>query len=313
MNKFIFFLLYDMIILVICMDKYVYLLDTKEDFIKEENISKLIKDYPGYEVIKFDSLETNERPLEELNTLNFLVEHKLIIINNCNIDDDLIKYIDNPNKDNILLIITGKLDKKIEKQIGNKVNVLKNNIDIKDVVTSKLEDYKMDNFTINYLISYCMNDNDKILTELDKLKAYKLEEKVITKEDIDILVEKSISNNIFDLSDAIMKKDKKSSIEIYNNIINKGTDTASIIGLISGTYILYLQCKILSRDGKNKDSIAEYLGIHPYRVSLALEQSTRYSKDDLTSIIKSLFNLDYQFKIGNGTLEDNFKQFIINL
>ena len=295
------------------MEKYVYLLETKEDFIKEENISSLIKKYPDYEVVKYDDLESNEQPLEELNTLNFLVEHKLIIINNCNIDNDLVKYIENPNKDNILLIITDKLDKKLDKSISSNVTKLKNNLDIKDVVSSKLEDYKMDNFTINYLINYCMNDNDKILTELEKLKAYKLEEKEITKEDIDILVEKTISNNIFDLSDAIMRKDKKSSIEIYNNIISKGTDTASIIGLISGTYILYLQCKILFKDGKNKDSIAEYLGIHPYRVSLALEQSTRYSKEDLSSIIKSLFNLDYQFKIGNGTLEDNFKQFIINL
>ena len=158
-----------------------------------------------------------------------------------------------------------------------------------------------------------MNDNDKIITELEKLKAYKLEEKEITKDDIDLLVEKTISNNIFDLSDAIIKKDKRNSIEIYNNIINKGTDTASIIGLVGSTYILYLQCKILFKDGKNKDSIAEYLGIHPYRVSLALEQSTRYSREDLMNILKELFNLDYQFKIGNGSLEDNFKQFIINL
>ena len=62
------------------MEKYVYLLETKEDFIKEENISSLIKKYPDYEVVKYDDLESNEQPLEELNTLNFLVEHKLIII-----------------------------------------------------------------------------------------------------------------------------------------------------------------------------------------------------------------------------------------
>ena len=295
------------------MDKYVYLLETKEDFVKGQVINNIISKYKDYEVIKFTDLETNESPLEELNTMNFLVEHKLVIIDNATIDDDLIKYIDNPNKDNILVIITDKLDKKIDKEIGSKVNKLKSEINIKDVINDNLEDYKMDNFTISYLINYCMNDNDKIITELEKLKAYKLEEKEITKDDIDLLVEKTISNNIFDLSDAIIKKDKRNSIEIYNNIINKGTDTASIIGLVGSTYILYLQCKILFKDGKNKDSIAEYLGIHPYRVSLALEQSTRYSREDLMNILKELFNLDYQFKIGNGSLEDNFKQFIINL
>ena len=295
------------------MDKYVYILETKEDFVKGQVINNIISKYKEYEVIKFTDLETNESPLEELNTMNFLVEHKLVIIDNATIDDDLIKYIDNPNKDNILVIITDKLDKKIDKEIGSKVNKLKSEINIKDVINDNLEDYKMDNFTISYLINYCMNDNDKIITELEKLKAYKLEEKEITKDDIDLLVEKTISNNIFDLSDAIIKKDKRNSIEIYNNIINKGTDTASIIGLVGSTYILYLQCKILFKDGKNKDSIAEYLGIHPYRVSLALEQSTRYSREDLMNILKELFNLDYQFKIGNGSLEDNFKQFIINL
>ncbi len=295
------------------MDKYVYLLETKEDFVKGQVINNIISKYKDYEVIRFTDLDTNESPLEELNTMNFLVEHKLVIIDNATMDDDLIKYIDNPNKDNILVIITDKLDKKIEKEIGSKINKLKSEINIKDVINDNLDDYKMDNFTISYLINYCMNDNDKIITELEKLKAYKLEEKEITKDDIDLLVEKTISNNIFDLSDAIIKKDKRNSIEIYNNIINKGTDTASIIGLVGSTYILYLQCKILFKDGKNKDSIAEYLGIHPYRVSLALEQSTRYSREDLMNILKELFNLDYQFKIGNGSLEDNFKQFIINL
>ena len=62
------------------MAKYVYLLETTEDFIKTETINDLVSKYKDYEVVKYDDLDSNEEPLEALNTLNFLVEHKLYII-----------------------------------------------------------------------------------------------------------------------------------------------------------------------------------------------------------------------------------------
>ena len=90
------------------------------------------------------------------------------------------RYLNNPSKDNILILICDKLDarKKLVKLIDKKY-ILGGEVSIEDLIHKNLEDYKMDYKTTNYLIDYCDKDNEKILNELEKLKCYKLKEKAV--------------------------------------------------------------------------------------------------------------------------------------
>ena len=171
----------------------------------------------------------------------------------------------------------------------------------------------MDFKTIKYLISYCDNDNERILNELEKLKCYKLEEKEITINDIDEAVIKLTGDNIFNLIDAIVAKNKSRAYSITQELINKGEDISKIIIMTSDQFRLMYQVKSLLKEGYNQESIASKLKIHPYRVKLAIEKGYNYSSKTLLSNLDYFFNLDYMIKSGNNNPKLVFELFLANL
>ena len=182
------------------MDNYLILTNDKitlEDVIsKIKNKNNLTND----SVIRFDLQEnTVDQVIEELNTYSFLVDKKIVVVSSTETilndkksikdEEKLIKYIDNINPLNSLILIANKIDerKKLVKSIKAKFIVVNNNISIIDKIKDSLEDYNMDNKTINYLIKYLNNDNERIINELKKLKMYKLDTKIITIDDINAI------------------------------------------------------------------------------------------------------------------------------
>ena len=128
----------------------------------------------------------------------------------------------------------------------------------------------MDFKTINYLIGYLNNDNQRIITELRKLKMYKYDEKVITIPDIDEIVLKEFDDNVFSLIDSIVKKNIKKSFEIYEELTSRGEDINKIVIMTTDQFRLIYKVKLLINEGKSKDMITSILKIHPYRVKLAM-------------------------------------------
>ena len=110
-----------------------------------------------------------EKPLEDLDTYSLLSNKKTIIINNIelikkdesqNNIDHLLKYLDNPSNDNLLIITANKIDSKstILKKIKEKTTYIKPEYKSEDIIKNYLKDYKISNVDINYLIELC-NDN----------------------------------------------------------------------------------------------------------------------------------------------------------
>ena len=72
-----------------------------------------------------------------------------------------------------------------------------------------------------------------------------------------ISFEYAFSSNIFDLIEAIIKKDKKRSLTIYNDIVNYGEEVFKIMISLANQIRLLLQVKILEKE--NDTDIAEQL------------------------------------------------------
>ena len=224
-------------------------------------------------------------------------------------------YINNPNPLNILIIICDKLDerKKINKLLKEKCTVIESNLSIEDKIKKELEDYKMDFKTINYLIGYLNNDNQRIITELRKLKMYKYDEKVITIPDIDEIVLKEFDDNVFSLIDSIVKKNIKKSFEIYEELTSRGEDINKIVIMTTDQFRLIYKVKLLINEGKSKDMITSILKIHPYRVKLAMEASYNFTNMELIRYIKTLGQIDINTKMGVSPNNYGFDLFLLNL
>lgn len=279
-------------------------------------------------IIKYDLLETPiSVAIEDLDTYNFLSSNKVVICDNAYFltsskpksaishnEEELERYLKNPSSDNILILICDKIDsrKKIVKLVDKKY-ILGGEVSIDDLVKERLNDYKMDFKTIRYLIDYCDNDNERILNELEKLKCYKLKEKIITIDDINEVVIKLTGDNIFDLIDSIVSKNRNKAYRITQDLINRGEDISKIIIMVSDQFRLMYQVKSFLKQGLTQDRIASELKIHPYRVKLAIEKGYNYSSKLLLTNLEYFADLDYMIKTGSNNPKLCFELFLANL
>ena len=142
--------------------------------------------------------------------------------------------------------------------------------------------------------------------------ALKNETGEITKNDIDLVVIKKIDNNIFELIDAIISKNKNKSLEIYQNMINYGEDVFKIFVSLANQIRLIYQVKIL-KDLDN-DSICEKLNLkNPKQVMALRYKITKYTSRELLDYLHKLSIMDEELKTGKSIDKIVFPVFIASL
>lgn len=274
-----------------------------EDLLINNEIKKIIKENNiNNESISTYDLEIDalKNALIDINTISLFESTKCIICKNLtNVTDlsDLKEYL-KVNTSNILIFImkTPKDNKEIYNLIKNKIDLSK--IDINKYIENELKDYKINSSSINLLINNCNNNFNRITNEIKKLKMYKYEEKVISNDDINLLVKKDLQNNIFDLINYINKKDKKNAYKVYNELIQNNEIPIKILVTLANNYRLIYQVKILSEE-KSDNEIMDILSIkNEKRLFVLKKQSYNFTTNRLIYIIKQLASTDLSIKSG---------------
>ena len=247
--------------------------------------------------------------LNEANTLSLIPSKKVILVYNAdsifqNQDEELIKYLHNYNKDVYIIFITEKSDsrKKIYKEFekNSKIIILSDNDNYPIEYIKKYlsdNDYKMDNSLIDYFLSRTKNNIDNIKNELDKLFLYKIDNKIITKEDIDKLTYNNEDNIIYEFTNAILERNNNKAISMYHNFILDNTSIDYLLVSIYNSYKTLYQVKVLNKN-KSISDIAKIIGKKEYFVKKTLERSMDYTEDELLDIIKYLSHVDRDYKKG---------------
>lgn len=311
--------------------KTIYLIQSCDYISIKESINTILKDNNLNEdnLIKYDLNEVSlDRVLEDLDTYSFLVDRKVVVCDNVSFlttsksksdsNDDidkLTKYIHSPSLDNILIIICSNLDgkKNIVKLLKEKSEVIESDVSIIKIIKNRLNGFKMEDYVINYFIEYCGHDNEKILNELDKLMCYKMNDKSITYDDIDSIVLKSFNDNVFSLIDAIMSRNRKKAINLYQELLKNGEDINKILSLLCDQFRMIYNGKILLKEyNNNYKEVAEVLGIHPYRFQKSIDGSYNYSNSDILKYLSLLDDIEIGIKSGKSTISA-FEVFIYSL
>lgn len=294
-----------------------YLIYGVDKYLIDKEIDKIIKKnkIDNNSIIKYSLNEDNiDNILEDANTFNLFSDTKLIIVNDANIftssndilTDKIINYLNNYNDKSYLVftLLSDKIDnrKKITKVMSDKGNVI--DLNKKDVDTNYIISYLKENgYQINMsdarmILNKVGNNLFSINNELDKLMLFKLEDKVIDKNSIDLLINENIDSSLFALVDSITNKDKDKMLKLYHECLLE-SDPIMIINMLANKYILLYQVKRLISDGYSDDKIAKELEVHPYPVKLARNMCYSYSVKEILDIILKLANLDKDIKLGN--------------
>lgn len=303
-----------------------YLLVYDNYYLFQEKLKDIISStkFENASITNYDLEEEDlYNALLDLDTYSFLTEQKVIIIKNINLLEDnqdtkhLLKYLDNPNNDNLLILTTTKFNatKKINKELKKKTNYIKLETDLNKEIKNILQGYEVEAGVITKLIEYSNNNIDIIKSECDKLKQYKFDTKKITKEDVETIVIKHIGEStqiVFDLIKDIAIKDKKRAIIKYEKLKKYNVDGIALIGLLESQLRLMIQIIMFSEKNYSNKDIATTLNIHPYRIEKTKELLRYSNKKDVCNMIKNLSNIDYKIKSGQIDNKDAIFMYIIN-
>lgn len=276
------------------------------------------------QLIKYDlELSSLYDVIEELDTCNFLSSCKVVVCYNCiflegEVNKEveyLSKYLNN-SSDNYLILVASKLSvKKAIKKFLENLEVIDSNLSSEVLIKSRLKDFYMDNKTIKYFAEYCLYNNEKIINELDKLMIYKYDDndKNISINDINKIVSKDYDENIFDLVNAIAKRDKIKVFDVYYRIVKNDKDILTLLGSISSQIRILYCVKLLKDDKFNVNEISEMLNIKFRAAAIALENCGNFSYKKLIILLNNLSELDYVLKSNDVSSSLAFEMFLLNI
>lgn len=287
---------------------------------KEINKIKQKKKIDDLNVSIFDlNVNTIKDMIDDANTYSLFGEEKVILGENAlfltgkeSNPEDIVfleEYIQNPNPNTIIIltVLDEKLDerKKIVKELKKKFEIKEcKEMNESSFVRDELEDYKMDEKTIRLFTDRVGSDFKSLSNELEKLKLYKTDEKIITEEDVYALTTKNLSLDLFEFIDNILYHHKEKALETLKELLKRNTEPIAIIVMLSNQIRIMYNSKELRSRGYMESDIAKTLEIHPYRVKKALEKSYQYSSETLLNYLEKLADLDVQIK--KGTMNKDF-------
>lgn len=312
-----------------------YLIYGLENYLIDEKIKEIIdkSKVDSDNVISYDLNEDSIMSvLIEASTVGMFSDKKILIVNNSNFLcankslsenelEELNKYISNPFEEVIFIFVVReeKLDqrKKITKSLSKICKTYECN---------KIDNYNMNNYLSNYIrdkgysissdsvdliISKVGYELSNIINELDKLFIYKDTDKKIIKEDIENVITKNIEKNIFELTNAIVNRNKDRIMSIYNDLILAKEDPIKLLVTLSNQFRLILQVKLMRQSGFSEKEIVTTLKEHPYRINLAMKSS--FEIEDLKKKLVKLSELDYRIVTGEVDKFFGFEMFLLEI
>lgn len=305
-----------------------YLIEGNDYISVNNKISEIIKknDFSDASISKYDLSEgLLDDALEDLNTYGLFSDKKIVIINNfdkmdplLNNIEELLKYVKNSSSLNLLFVVSDKYDdrKKIIKDLKKKMEFIKISTDPVEFTKSCLEGYKIENGVINLLVNNTLGDVTRLYNECNKLKTYKINDKYISKDDVDELSFKKLGDSTeitFQFSRALAEKDKKSALILYQELLNYKIEPLSIIGLLASQFRIMYQVKSLEEKNMRNDEIASSLKEKPYRITKTRELTRYYSKKEILDLMIKLEDIDLKIKTTSVDANTLVQLFILNI
>lgn len=309
-----------------------YILYGENGVMLDNYIEELMKSKDISDKIVYDYNESNIKDvIEECSYNDLFGSKKMVVLDNSvfltsksSLEDKAFdSYISAPNENTVLVfkVICEKLDerKKLVKDLKSKSIVKEfkdlDKTNINGYINSYFTNlgYKIDYNAVSEIISRIGETRRVLYSELEKLELYKIEDKHITIEDVKKVVTKYEEDNIFKLVDAVIQRNKKLIFNTYKKLVSDKEEPAVIISLLANNIMLILECSILTNEGMSSKDIASKLKEHPYRVSLAINNSYKVKKEELIDNLNKLAELDYQIKTGEVDRFKGLEAYFINL
>lgn len=298
----------------------VYLLGGEEKYLLAQYKQKLVEslidtsDSINYGVFKGD----NSKPdsiVEFGNTMPFFADRRVLLVEGSDFfkkgNDDIAAFLDNIPDTTIVIFVEDNIDKrnklyKLVSKIGkvalfstpNEKTLL---VWLKSLFTK--DNIKVEDAAIYRLIEGVGSDMSNLYNEAEKLKCYCIDKGMVSVKDVDDLCISQAEGKIFDMMDALSKRDKDTTVKLYDDLIVLREPYMRILYLITRQFNILLKCKLAVENGKEGSQIASVIKIPPFTVKKYINQSAGYTYSELLQRVNWCQETDSNIK--SGKMRDN--------
>lgn len=287
----------------------VYIIHGDDDYLIEQSISDIRNKLEELEPeLEYSSYYSDSSKITEIldiaNSLGLFSKKKLVVIKQCeklhkSDTEYLLNYVNNPNKQTILVLIFENLKNfKIEPS----ENLISVNIpsDPKNIILTVKKEaenqgYIIKNDAIQKLIELVGENLIDLIGEIKKL-AINQSNGEIEKSDVENYITKSSYNDVFELVNAVCNKDKKLALKVLKDLEDIGEEPISVINRISWRIRSVWQVKELLDKKVSKEQILKELKISSGNLYYIQKQVNNFTYDELKKALNSIYNADIKLK-----------------
>ena len=297
--------------------KPVYLFEGEEAYFRERGEAMLKARFlqePTLDYVSFDGANLKGDKLTELadalNAFPFMSEKRIVRVlelypTEKEYETYLKELFENPPTSGMLIIVNTAKPKTGGVVLSKKPNVTHVDCGRSDeetikrwiYLTCKKESVYADGVTCGKLAAYCTLDMARIAKETEKLLCYCQAEKIerLTDEIVDRLVYPDAEYKIYELTNALARKNYSAFMKILGELSVKGYNELSLLStLVSYFKSLYETSVSKGSDGE----IASALGLKEYAVKKNREQAAKFQKGELLGVYENVYRAIGDIKSG---------------
>ncbi|MBR1693009.1 MAG: DNA polymerase III subunit delta [Lachnospiraceae bacterium] len=294
---------------------HVYLLCGQEDYLRNQYKNKLkaalLGDGDQMNLSVYEGSGTNPLQVIDLaQTMPFLSDRRVMILENTGFfkgsQEALAAYMKEIPEFTYFVFAEKEVDKRSRMYKAVKENGHIAEFEEQDEATLRKwiagrvakEQKKMDMGTISFFLQRTGTDMENIEKELEKLFCYTLKKDAITREDIEEITTKQLSNRVFDMISFVSQKRQKEALKLYYDLLSLREAPMKILALMARQFNQLLQIKTLKDKGYDQRSIASKIGMQPFIVGKYWSQCNLFQTADLKAALSDCVQTDEDIKSG---------------
>ena len=310
----------------------IYLFEGEEGYFREKGETLIKTRFVQEPTLDFLSLDGNALKGERLTELTdalysfpFVSEKRIVRVTDFHptekeYEQYLKKAFENPTPSSILVIVNATKGKTGVAPLAKKPNVTYIDCGRADeetikkwiYVTCKREGIYADGVTCGKITAYCVSDMARIAKETEKLLCYcKAEGKDrLTDEIVDLLVYPDSEYKLYEMTDALARKNYGAFMRIVGELSTKGANELSLLSALSSYFKTLYEVSMMK--GSDKE-IGAVLGLKEFVVRKNREQALKFSTNELLRTYTGIYEGISGIKCGTLTPQSALKTIIARL
>lgn len=294
--------------------KPVYLLFGEEVFLRNSFKNQLKEAVTGGDTMNFNQFTGKGIDVKELislaDTMPFFAEKRLILVEDSGFfksaAEELVSYLPSLPDTTCLIFAESEVDKR--SKMFKKVKEMGYAAEMARQEASQLakwagtmlarEGKKITGHTMELFLNMTGDDMENIRMELEKLISYTYGHEVITDEDVETISTVRVTNKIFDMVSAIVNRQTKKAMNLYEDLLTLKEPPMRILFLIARQFNQLLLVKELMGKGLDKGGIASKLKIPPFAAGKLMPQARTFSKEQILSYVSLCVDTEEAVKTG---------------